>query len=76
MLCPSSVLSCYLVLPTQIPGPSSLPVPIPTLRIAPPLRLTPLLLPPFPPPITIRPYPTTAKTSTPLASEQTTNRGP
>ena len=78
-LCTFILLSCYLVLPALIPGPSSLPVQIPPprfSRFAPPLRPTPLLLFTLPPPSPIRPDTTTAETPTPLASNQTTHISP
>ena len=75
-ICTYIVLICYLVLPNLIHVPLSLPVPIPPPRFAPPLRPTPSLLSPSPHPSPILPAPTTAKTPTPLASEQTAQRGP
>ena len=74
-LCPSIVLSYYLVLPTLIPVPSSLPVPIPSPRFSPPLRpnIPPLSI--LPPPSKIRPATTTSETPMSLASEQTAHRG-
>ena len=64
-ICPSIVLSCYLVFPALIPGPLSLPVPSPPSRFAPHFLPTMSLLSPLPPPSPILPYLTTEETTIP-----------
>ena len=75
-LCLFIVLSCYLVLPACIPGPSSLPVTLPPPLFAPTFLLTPTMISHSPPPSPILPANTTMITPMPLEPEQNVHRGP